>query len=101
MHGGVGRHSVALAQFLAIVSGDVHGVGYRAYAQYHASRLGIAGFARNEWDGTVKVTAEGDREKLEALIEKLQKGPRGAAVSRVDVVWSEPTGNYRHFAVRY
>ncbi len=92
---------MALARFHAVVSGDVQGVGYRAYVQYHASRLGVSGYARNEWDGSVQVIAEGDRETLESIIEKLRKGPRGATVNRVDVIWSEPTGEFRYFAVRY
>ena len=92
---------MALAQFLAVVSGDVQAVGYRAYVQYHASRLGVTGYARNDWDGSVRVTAEGERGALETLIEKLHKGPRGAAVNRVDLVWSQPTGEFRSFAVRY
>jgi acylphosphatase len=92
---------MALARFHAVVSGDVQGVGFRAYVQYHASRLGVAGYARNEWDGSVEVIAEGERDALETMIDKLRKGPRGAAVNRVDVIWSEPTGEHRHFAVRY
>jgi acylphosphatase len=85
----------------AVVHGDVQGVGYRAYIQYHASRLGISGYARNEWDGTVEVIAEGERHALETLIEKLHKGPRGAFVDRVDLLWSEPTGEFKYFGVRY
>ena len=92
---------MAVARFRAIISGEVQGIGYRAYVQYHASRLGASGFVRNDWDGTVEVVAEGQREALDTLIDKLHNGPRGASVSRVDLLWSEPNGEFRYFGVRY
>lgn len=39
-------------------------------------------------DGTVQVEVEGDREKLEELLQHLKRGPRTALVDRVDATWS-------------
>lgn len=71
----------------AIVKGRVQGVAFRAYTQEHANRLGLGGWVRNRPDGTVEVEAEGDEERLRALIEWLWKGPPAARVDGVQVEW--------------
>ena len=89
------------ARMLVKIHGDVHGVGFRAFARAQAQRLGIQGYVRNAWDGTVEVTAEGDRHTLEAFLDMLRKGPRAARVSQVDADWSEASGEFRGFGVRF
>ena len=41
------------------VTGKVQGVSYRQAAKKIAGQLGIAGYARNETDGSVTLEAEG------------------------------------------
>ena len=67
------------------ITGIVQGVNYRQAARREADALGIAGFARNEPDGSVTVDAEGDAEVLERFIVWCRQGPAGARVDRVDV----------------
>ena len=50
--------------------GRVQGVGFRYTAKYLALSLGLTGWARNEWDGTVTMEVQG----REALINKLLVG---------------------------
>jgi len=83
------------------IHGDVHGVGFRAFARGQAQRLGVRGYVRNAWDGTVEVVAEGDRQILETLLDTLRQGPRSARVSEVEANWSAATGEYRGFGVRF
>lgn len=90
-----------LARLEAIVHGFVQGVNFRYYTLRQAAQLGLVGSVRNRWDGTVEVIAEGDREKLEQLLRWLHRGPRSAVVERVDVRWTEPTGSFTRFEVRY
>jgi acylphosphatase len=45
--------------------------------------LGIAGWVRNNHDGTVEVHAQGTREQLAGLRSRLQEGPRAARVDDV------------------
>jgi len=85
----------------AIVHGRVQGVNFRYYTQLRAQELGVTGYVRNKWDGTVEVVAEGEREAVEKLLEFIKLGPRGALVRRVDRQWQDPTGQFKYFEVRY
>ena len=85
----------------AIVHGRVQGVNFRYYTQLRARELGVTGYVRNKWDGTVEVVAEGEREAVEKLLEFLKVGPRAAWVQRVDSQWPDPTGQFKYFEVRY
>lgn len=84
-----------------IVEGRVQGVWYRGSAREEATRLGIAGFARNLPDGTVEIVAEGEKEKVERLITWCHKGPPGAQVSRVRVAWDVGEGGFEGFSIRW
>lgn len=75
-----------------IVSGEVQGVGYRAFVRKRALELGIAGHAENLTDGRVEVVAEGGREDLEFLLVKMRAGPTHAEVADLDVSWAEAGG---------
>lgn len=67
------------------VSGRVQGVGFRAFAQRQADRLGVDGWVRNLPDGRVEALAAGEDEAVEAFIEAVRKGPVLARVSGLDV----------------
>ena len=83
----------------ATVSGRVQGVGFREATVRRARELGVLGWVRNAEDGSVAVHAEGDEEAVEALVAFLRVGPRGAAVSGVEVERVKPEG-HEQFAVR-
>ena len=57
-----------------------------------AERHGLAGWVRNNWDGTVEAVFEGDGEAVERLVAFMREGPRGAHVDRVDVSDEQPEG---------
>jgi len=90
-----------LALVQATVYGRVQGVFFRAFVAEHAHELGLAGYVRNLPQGTVEVVAEGERGKLEKLIGYLKVGPPAARVEKVVTSWSEYTGNYSGFSIRY
>ncbi len=72
-----------------IVSGRVQGVFYRASTREQALRLGLAGHAKNRFDGSVEVLASGAADALDALERWLQQGPpeaRVETVSREDLI---------------
>ena len=91
-----------LASVQAIVHGRVQGVYFRAFTSRYARELGLIGYVRNlpDWKA-VEVQAEGERDKLERLIEQLTAGPPGAKVERVETSWSEYSDSYSDFSIRY
>ncbi|MDO4622750.1 MAG: acylphosphatase [Eubacteriales bacterium] len=54
--------------------GDVQGVGFRYRAKYGAQELGVTGWVKNEWDGTVVMEAQGTEEQIGRLITAVQQG---------------------------
>ena len=90
-----------LASIQATVYGQVQGVFFRAFASRQAQELGLSGYARNLPGGAVEVQAEGERKQLEELISYLKVGPPAAKVERVVTNWSEYTGSYSGFNIRY
>ena len=88
------------SRFQAIVHGRVQGVGFRAFVVDRGISLGATGLARNRWDGTVEVVAEGDRLKLDRLLAALHQGPSLSNVTRVEVDWQPATGEFSSFHIR-
>ena len=66
-----------------IVRGRVQGVGFRWFVEREAHILGIAGWVRNNADGSVEVLAVGSRDQLSGLRSRLRQGPRAARVDEV------------------
>ena len=85
----------------AVAHGMVQGVNFRAYTQREAARLRLTGWVRNQWNGTVETVAEGPRAALEEFERTLQRGPPAALVDAVDVTYSEATGEFGGFNIRY
>jgi acylphosphatase len=81
-----------------LVSGRVQGVYYRASAKEMALQLGLAGFVRNEPDGSVYIQAEGESVAIMQFIAWCRKGPPRAIVHDVQVEESTP-GNFTGFTI--
>ncbi len=77
----------------------MQGVGFREGARRRALDLGVRGWVRNEDDGTVAVHAEGEPDAVQALLDYLRTGPRGADVSALEVAPARVEG-HEQFAVR-
>jgi len=83
------------------IAGVVQGVSYRWSMQREALRLGVSGWVRNRWDGSVEAVAEADESMLQMLVAWSHDGPPGAVVSRVEMEWSEASGEFRGFEIRH
>jgi len=90
-----------LASVKVKVYGRVQGVLFRAFVAEQASELGLTGYVRNLPWRAVEVLAEGKRGQLEKLIGYLKVGPPDARVEKVVTNWSEYTGSYTGFRIRY
>ena len=82
-----------------VVRGHVQGVFFRETTRRLAQEHGVAGWVRNTWEGTVEAVFEGPPEAVERLVDFVHRGPRGAAVERVEV-FEEDDERLRGFAVR-
>ena len=82
-----------------MITGRVQGVFFRAETAQRARSLGLAGWVRNNADGTVEAVFEGDRERVGSMVEWARRGPSLAEVERVDLSWEQPR-NDRGFATR-
>ncbi len=66
-----------------VVRGRVQGVGFRFFVIRAARDLGLAGWTRNQADGSVELMAQGAPDAVEALGPLLKEGPRAARVTEV------------------
>lgn len=84
----------------ATVRGTVQGVGFRWFVVRQARSLELVGWVANQPDGSVLVVAEGPGAALDELVRALEKGPAGAAVSRVDADRFAASGTFSSFGIR-
>lgn len=81
------------------IYGNVQGVAYRASAQKKAQELGLAGWVRNEPDGTVYAEVEGTADKIQEFIDWCHNGSPWAKVNNVKTADGEIYG-YTDFTIR-
>jgi acylphosphatase len=82
-----------------IVRGRVQGVGFRWFVEREAHMLGIAGWVRNNHDGSVEVLAQGTRDQLSGLHSRLREGPRAARVDAVEVAEADAVAGLISFRI--
>jgi acylphosphatase len=82
-----------------VVHGFVQGVYFSDTVRRDAVTRGVAGWVRNNRDGTVEAVFEGELDEVQRLIALCRDGPRGARVDHVDVVEEAPEG-MSGFAIR-
>lgn len=75
-----------------VARGHVQGVYFRDTLRRRALAAGVAGWVRNNRDGTVEAVFEGEPEAVARLVDFCRAGPRGARVARVEVAGEPPEG---------
>ena len=81
------------------ITGRVQGVGFRYFADRWASELGIRGYVKNLWDGSVEVYAIGTPAALEELKRQLAEGPRSARVAGIHECDEPVDTRYNRFII--
>jgi acylphosphatase len=81
------------ARIHAYVKGYVQGVGFRFYVLQHGTNLNLHGWVRNRFNGQVEVVAEGPKDLLEGLLDRLKEGPPASQVDEVLVDWYPASGD--------
>src|SRR5437588_12052410 len=82
-----------------VVRGRVQGVGFRWFVEREAHMLGVAGWVRNNADGSVEVLAMGTGEQLAGLRSRLREGPRAARVDDVQEADARPVSGLNTFRI--
>lgn len=57
-----------------VFSGRVQGVGFRYRAMYAAQSLGLTGWVKNDWDGSVVMEVQGRQSQIDQMIGMIQQG---------------------------
>ena len=81
-----------MKRLVVVVRGRVQGVGFRFSTATRARSLGLAGWVRNRPDGTVEAAFEGERDRVDSMVEWCRCGPRGALVTDVETHQEAVTG---------
>ena len=84
-----------------IIRGYVQGVWFRASTRDEATRIGVGGWVRNLYDGSVEALFEGEKKKVEEIIGWCHRGPSGAQVSKVEISWEPYKAEFKQFDIRY
>jgi acylphosphatase len=82
-----------------VAHGLVQGVFFRDTVRRMADSAHVAGWVRNNWNGTLEAAFEGNEDAVERLVTFCRRGPRGAHVDRLEVVEEAPEG-LRGFEIR-
>ncbi len=75
-----------------VVHGLVQGVFFRDSVRRRALTTNVAGWVRNNPDGSVEAVFEGPPDEVERLVAFSHEGPRGARVDRVETLEEAPEG---------
>ncbi|MGC9119276.1 MAG: SelD-related putative sulfur metabolism protein [Thermoproteus sp.] len=81
----------------AYLEGDVQGIGFRPTARAKARALGLTGYAANLPDGRVELVVEGDRDRVEKLLQELCARFNCRVA---ELAWEPAEGAYRDFEIR-
>ena len=89
------------ARARVIVEGKVQGVFFRSHTQDMAFTLGLTGWVKNRRDGSVEAVFEGEKAKVEQMIQWCHRGPSEARVNEVHLIWEDATGEFNDFSITY
>ncbi len=66
-----------------VITGRVHGVGYRDWMTSMAQSMGVSGWVRNRADGSIEALVQGPTAVVEELLRACRRGPRAAHVESI------------------
>lgn len=89
------------ARARVIIEGRVQGVFFRYHTQDVAFKLGVKGWVKNRRDGRVEALFEGEKERVDQIIQWCHRGPYEARVTKVHLDWEEYIGEFEDFSINY
>lgn len=97
-----------LKQVHLYIKGHVVGVGFRAWVKFQAKNLNVFGWVKNVYDrpdvfgpfGGVEAVIQGEKEKVDKIIELIKKGPPTAYVEEVEIFEQSPKEIFDTFEIK-
>lgn len=83
------------------VYGRVQKVGFRRFVQELGQELGLAGFVKNEKNGTVTVFVQGQENTVKKFLEALKSPPPTAALRTIEAKETRPKPKLKYFEISY
>ena len=83
------------------ITGVVQGVGFRFTSERLARGLDVAGWVKNTNDGRVELACEGEESVVAGFLKKINNGLLKSYIENADVSWSDATGEFRGFEIRF
>ena len=83
------------------VSGRVQGVFFRKSCRTEAEKQGVTGWVKNLQDGRVEAIFEGEKDKVEKMVNWVNGGPIWAGVDGVEIIWEDYQDEFKNFEIRY
>ncbi len=83
-----------------IFTGRVQGVWFRATTQDVAREFDVAGWVRNESDGSVRCVAEGVAGELDRFVVAVQEAKQ-SNIDNTNITQLDATGEFTSFSIRY
>ncbi|MFA5029240.1 MAG: acylphosphatase [Patescibacteria group bacterium] len=81
------------------IEGRVQGVGFRFAALRKARELGLKGWVKNDFNGSVEIVAEGVDENLKELLDWCYNGSENSQVEAVTANWRAANDDFKEFSV--
>lgn len=82
-------------------TGRVQGIGFRYTAERLALDLHLTGWVKNLPDGRVELVCEGSKDKIDQLLENIQKSTLGLHIKKSSLTWEKPTQEFSDFSVEF
>ncbi len=82
-----------------IITGNVQGVGFRAFVRNRAIKNNVTGWVKNLDDGSVEAIFSGTQENLDKLITLTRRGTPWSKVSDVLVTYTDDNAEYSLFEI--
>lgn len=82
-------------------AGRVQRIGFRRFVLETAQGLGIAGYVRNDAEGSVSIFVQGEKERLEEFVKKVRHAPSPAIVKELKEFGAKAKPKLRHFGIRF
>lgn len=96
-----GQPNMEKVRARVIIEGRVQGVFFRYHTQEMAYQLDLKGWVKNRRDGRVEALFEGEKGKVDQIIQWCHQGPSEARVTKVHLHWEDSSGEFDDFVISH